>query len=392
MTSPSPAVATFLSGIKAEETVVPLTWDDWLGVGAPYGETTFRVDEAQTRYHRNGYDWDIHGRIYRPAKEANPGLAFVMFHGGSGNEHNFDFTPDGRPCLARVLAGQGFTVLSLTYTGLYPPGGTWSKPATTRQPHYLLDRDLPEAEIADRNLKCTFNVLLQGSAQLTDEHLAGREILAMGYSTGGPMAVHLHRFVKKVKIKGLPGFGSGGPDGWRLQWRDMTGLEKEHARPLGLMARRTAEGLAARGYALDQELCPWGTLERYVELGEAKRSHISIGLCMSQHSADLGALQKHVETTGLPESEYFDHLQDPNPDWLKSISVLLLVGEKDQAHWVIGEGEQKTEHYMAKKYQAHGARSRVVTVPRYGHNGYCELYCEKWAYLWLWAYRDGYFG
>jgi hypothetical protein len=30
-------------------------------------------------------------------------------------------------------------------------------------------------------------------------------------------------------------------------------------------------------------------------------------------------------------------------------------------------------------------------MPRYGHVGYCELHNEKIAYLWLWAYKNGYF-
>jgi hypothetical protein len=199
--------------------------------------------------------------------------------------------------------------------------------------------------------------------------------------------------VKKAKVIGLPGFGSGGPDGWRLTWRALTGLEEEKSRPVGSIMRRTAEGLNARGYVVDKEFCPWGTLENYVKLGEPKRAHINIGLCMSQHSAELGALEEHVKITGLPRAEYFDHLQDPDPAFLRNLNALLLVGEKDQAHWVIGNRtEDKVEYFMAKKYESYGGRARVVVVPRYGHNGYCETYCEKWAYLWLWAFKDGYFG
>src|ERR687896_259055 len=84
----------------------------------------------------------------------------------------------------------------------------------------------PEEELLDRNLKCTFNVILQGAGLLTDQHFAGREIIGFGHSTGGPMAAHLTRFSKKTKVIGLVGFGSGGPDGWRLEWRNQTGAEK----------------------------------------------------------------------------------------------------------------------------------------------------------------------
>lgn len=86
--------------------------------------------------------------------------------------------------------------MSLTYPGHYPPGGIWKAPVAERMPIYLLDRDLPMDEILDRNLKCTFNTILQGAGLLTDQCLAGRDILAFGHSTGGPMAAHLTRFQK----------------------------------------------------------------------------------------------------------------------------------------------------------------------------------------------------
>ena len=105
-----------------------------------------------------------------------------------------DLTPDGRPGLARVLAAQGFKVLALTYPGHYPPGGVCKQPVAERNPIYLFDRYLAEQEIIDRNLKCTFNVILQGAGLLTDRHFAGREIIVFGHSTGGPMAAHLSRF------------------------------------------------------------------------------------------------------------------------------------------------------------------------------------------------------
>jgi hypothetical protein len=101
--------------------------------------------------------------------------------------------------------------LALTYPGHYPPGGVWKIPVAERNPIYLMDHDLPPEEVSDRNLKCTFNVNLQGAGLLADDHLAGRDIIAFGHSTGGPMAAHLTRFSKKTKVIGIVGFGSGGP-------------------------------------------------------------------------------------------------------------------------------------------------------------------------------------
>lgn len=369
-----------------------LTWQEWLATDSHYPSDVYVQCDVWKRYARNGYDWDIQAKLYTPAHEVDPSVAFIIYPGGSGNAHSVDLTPDGRPGLARVLASQGFKVLSVSYTGLYPPSGVWSKPAATRLPHYLRDRDLPEAEILDRNLKCTFNVLVQGSAELADEHLAGRNIIAYGYSTGGPMAAHLHRFVKKCRVKALAGFGSGGPDGWAKEWRDRSGLERSTPMAIDAVMRRSAEGLRKRGYDADNELCPWGSLERYVEICEPLRSHINLSLCQNQHAGHVERLKEFAARTGLPESEYLDHLQDPDPDWLASTSALLLVGEKDHGHWVLGDRiEDKLEFCMAKKYAERGTRVRLITVPRYGHNGYCELYCEKFVYLWLQGFREGFF-
>jgi hypothetical protein len=63
-------------------------------------------------------------------------------------------------------------------------GGVWQQAIPERNPIYLKDRDLPKDEFSDRNLKCTFNVILQGagcspmSIWRTRDH-------RFGHSTGG---------------------------------------------------------------------------------------------------------------------------------------------------------------------------------------------------------------
>lgn len=170
MTSPETAVEKYLLGLNSKEILLNITWDEWLAIGPPYTDGDFSSVDVTARYSRNGYDWDIHGTLYTPAKEVNANSAFVCFHGGAGSEKIMDLTPDGRPGLARVLAAQGFKVLNLTYPGHYPPGGVWKIPISERMPIYLMDRELSTEEINDRNLKCTFNVILQGAALLTDQH------------------------------------------------------------------------------------------------------------------------------------------------------------------------------------------------------------------------------
>lgn len=383
----------YLDGLKSSELLLTLKWDEWLAFQPPYENGKFTSQDVTVRYQRNGYDWDMHGTLYQPERELNAKRGFVFFHGGAASEKIMDLTPDGRPGLARVLAAQGFRVMALTYPGHYPPGGIWQIPVAERMPIYLFDRQLPNGEILDRNLKCTFNVILQGAGLLTDEHFAGREIIGFGHSTGGPMAAHLTRFAKKVKVIGLVGFGSGGPDGWRLEWREKTGAEKYAEKPIDHISRRSPDSFKNSGYVDPEDLTPWGGADDYIRLATPLRSQMKTSLCDNQHNAALAILEEYPKRTGLPREEYFDHLQEPDSNWLKSIRVLLVAGENDKGHWVNGGAplQNKREMFMGAKYAAATRGAHVVLIPRYGHVGYAELYNEKIAYLWLWAYKAGYF-
>jgi hypothetical protein len=387
------AVNRYLEGVKGKNYLVGVDWEQWLKIEPPYPEVGFTVKEVTARFNRNGYDWDIHGRLYTPEKEVDPTIAITVTHGGAGSERIMDETPDGRPGVSRRLAAQGFKVLAMTYPGHYPPGGTWTVSVEERMPHYLLDKELPLKEILDRNLKCNFNVNCQGFAALIDQHLAGRKILGWGHSTSGPMQAHLHRFVKKAEYVGLLGFGTGGPDGWRYEWREKTGAEKTKVYEIDKMARRNPKFFKAAGYEDPEDLCPWGGAEEYLAWAGKVRSQMKTSLCDNQHLVNKEILEEYPKRTGLPRDEYFDHLQEPRADWLKKISVLFVVGENDKGHWKEGNPvENKREPYMCNRYREAGVkRSHVVLLPRYGHVGYAELHNEKIAYLWLWAFKNGYF-
>lgn len=394
MAEPDAAVRTFLDGLAGDEIPLRLTWEQWLGIGPPNDEVPFEIREVTARIARNGYDWDIHGRLYTPETEAEPGLAFVFFHGGADSEMVFDQTPDRRPGQARVLAAQGHSVLSITYPGHYPPENRWTEPIETRQPLYLLDRDLTPEEVADRNLKCTFNVILEGAAALVAEHLGGRDLIAWGHSTGGPMAAALHRFAGGNRVVGLAGFGSGGPDGWRKEWREATGAEKFVRLPVDHVSRRSPDTYRASGYEDPADLCPWGGPEALFQwAASAHRSQIKTSLCDNQHRGIAEIMPEYAARTRLPLDEYLGNLADPDPGWLRSIAVLLLVGDNDKGHWVAGGAlADKREMFMAAKYRASGVkRCHVALIPRYGHFGFMELHNEKFVYLWLWALKNGYF-
>jgi pimeloyl-ACP methyl ester carboxylesterase len=392
MATKSAAIEKFLRKLDSADLLIKFNWNEWLSIDAPYSDIKISTQDVTARYNRNGYDWDIHGTLFTPEKELDGNRALVFFHGGAGSEKIMDLTPDGRPGLARVVASQGFNVLALTYPGHYPKGGVWKQPIPERMPVYLMDRELPTEEILDRNLKCTFNVILQGAGLLTDQRFAGREIIGFGHSTGGPMAAHLTRFSKKTRVIGLVGFGSGGPDGWRLEWRNKTGAESYREIPIEQISRRSPDSFKNSGYVDPEDLTPWGGADDYIRLISPLRSQMKTSLCDNQHNAAVGILDEYVKRTGLPREEYFDHLQEPDPAWLKTISVLLTVGENDKGHWVKGERlEDKREMFIGAKYAASTRGAHVVLIPRYGHVGYSELYNEKIAYLWLWAFKAGYF-
>jgi pimeloyl-ACP methyl ester carboxylesterase len=381
-----------LRDLGGGELLVRVDWQQWLGIEAPYRDVPYTVREVTTRYHRNGYDWDIHGRLYLPKREAMPGTAFFLTHGGAGSEMEVHETPDGRPGLAAVLAAQGFRCLAVTYPGHYPPGGVWATPVAKRQPVYLLDRTLPLAEIRARNLRCTFDTIVDGMARLTDRHLAGHKILSFGHSTGGPMAMLLQRFLKKAEVVGLVGWASGGPDGWFREWVDWVGAKADVVRPIHFFARRSPGSFRASGYEDLPELTPWGGADAYMAWGNRYKSQMKTSLCDNQHNAMVDILKEYARLTGLPEREYLDHLWDPDPEWLGRTSVLLLTGENDRNHWFYGETENdKLETFMGAKFALRTPRTRVVLVPKYGHFGYVALHNEKIAYAWLWALKAGFF-
>src|SRR5690242_6513098 len=147
------AANALLRDLRAGELLARMPWDRWLGIEAPFPVVPYSIKEVTTRFTRNGYAWDVHGRLYVPKREAVPGVAFFLTHGGAGSEMEVHETPDGRPGLAAVLASQGFRCLAATYPGHYPPGGVWTVPVPKRQPAYLLDRKLPVSEIRARNLR-----------------------------------------------------------------------------------------------------------------------------------------------------------------------------------------------------------------------------------------------
>ena len=66
------AVRAFLDGLAGDDIPLRLSWEQWLDIGPPHDEAPFEIREVTARTARNGYDWDIHGRLYTPETAADP--------------------------------------------------------------------------------------------------------------------------------------------------------------------------------------------------------------------------------------------------------------------------------------------------------------------------------
>ena len=95
------------------------------------------------------------------------------------------------------------------------------------------------------------------------------------------------------------------------------------------------------GYVDPEDLTPWGGADDYIRLVSPLRSQMKTSLCDNQHNAAVGILEEYPKRTGLPREEYFDHLQEPDPNWLKIIEFLLIAGENDKGHWVKGDASAR---------------------------------------------------
>jgi pimeloyl-ACP methyl ester carboxylesterase len=372
MADTNPTIETFLGFLKRNELMWKPSWDEYLQIEPPFPTTSYSIQEVTARYRRNGYNWDIHGKLYTPEQEAMPDTAILMVHGGSVNESTFDKIPHNRPGWARVVAAQGFRVLTISHPGLWPPGGVWPKNAAERKPIFLLDKEIDSQELEDRLLKYTFNLVVQGIATLVDLNLSGRKLLVFGHSIGARLVVDLWRFTKMVHVTGILGFGSLGPKIWEYE------LQAKIDRQTGVKRLRTARPSRK-------------TLTRFLSiLPETQTPRIFL-----QAVRTPTELEAYVKLTGLPRDEYFDNTLTRAPDkaWLNRIKVLLLIGENDNLRYWRKDRPLKDRlaYYIATKFSETTAGTHLVIVPRFTHTGHLELQSENMTYLWLWAIKSGWF-
>jgi hypothetical protein len=116
----------YLDGLKSGELLLKLTWDEWLTVNAPFENVDFSVEDVTVRYHRNGYDWDMHGSLYSPVREVDPRRGFMF---PRRSRQRKDHGPHaGRQ--TRFGPGSSFPRLQSSSSHLSGPLSSWRRLAT----------------------------------------------------------------------------------------------------------------------------------------------------------------------------------------------------------------------------------------------------------------------
>jgi hypothetical protein len=116
-------------------------------------------------------------------------------------------------------------------------------PPDQRQPSYLLDRELPAAELRARHAMFTFSLIADGVARLVEKATTGPVVIS-GHSTGGEIQFMLKDRLRDRLSGRSYGWGTGGPASQRRQWAD--GSAAEHNRTRGVKYRPIDE-VRARG-------------------------------------------------------------------------------------------------------------------------------------------------
>lgn len=291
MSVPNETTNAFLAFIQSTDILLKLSWDTYMEIMAPFPTTNYSIREVTARYRRNGYDWDIHGRLYIPTESVNSQITVLMLHGGGVNELSFDKALNGRPGWARVIASQGYKVLSVSYPGQWPPDGIWKKPVKERTPIFLFDREIKSNELQDRVLKYTFNLVVEGIAILADRYVPGNRLLVFGHSLGGRLVVDVWRFTKKTKVVGILGFGSLGPQIWIEELQERIRKKRGELKPV--VEKPTFEQLTR--------------FRRVMTSAREPRIYLPI-------TRSIAELEECAKITELSREEYLDNTLAKSPD------------------------------------------------------------------------------
>jgi hypothetical protein len=400
------------AGLK-DEFIYYMSFDDYKTFPDPFPRTTFEVKEVQAsidRYPnpqkpRELFRWDIHGRLFTPAKIATENMAVVMVHGGAANEYEFIFTPDGpekyldltksdpteaRAGVAQHIASLGIPVLAISLPGHYSRGA-WP-PIVERRPEFIIGEIPDDAELKNRLAVYTFRMCVEAIKALVENNLT-EDIFMWGHSTGGEYFYLMEQCGLKNKLIGGLGFGTGMPAWVRKEW-DLLCAKKsaeERAAPfrnLTDLSRRSPQGYVKSGYVGPNQ--PWGSAQKWFDLENHRRPQFKPFLQDIEHSAHDVLLPEIKRLSGLDDDELFiTYKADLNR--LRGKSMLHIVGENDKGHWIEG-GERglafRREVYAFNRFKPFADALRLIVVPKLTHYGHVENYNERLANLMATGFKE----
>jgi hypothetical protein len=401
------------SGLR-DDFIYYMTFEDYQTLPDPFVRTTFTVEEVQQTIDRYAnpekarelFRWDIHGRLFTPAKLSIGNTAVVMIHGGAANEYEFIFTPDGPekypdltktdPATARVGVAQHIASLGIPVLAISLPGHYSRKPwppIAERRPEFVIGETPGDTELRNRLAVYTFRMCTEAIKALVEKSLPDCDIFMWGHSTGGEYFYLMEQYGLRNKLIGGLGFGTGMPAWVRKEW-DLTCATKsaeERAAPfrnLTDLSRRSPGGYIKSGYVGPNQ--PWGSAEKWFGLENHRRPQFKPFLQDIEHSAHDILMPEIRRISGLPDDELFiTYKSDLNR--LRGKKLLHIVGEYDKGHWIEG-GEKglefRREVYAFKRFAPYAKELRLVHVPNLTHYGHVESHNERLANIMVTGFKE----
>lgn len=381
-----------------------MAFEDYKNLSDPFPRTTFSMKEVQERITRYSdpekpgklFEWDIHGRLFTPARVSIGDMAVVMIHGGAANEYEFIFTPDGPeaypdltkadPTKARVGVAQHIASLGIPVLAISLPGHFSRKawlPIAERRPEFIVGESPSDSELKNRLAVYTFRMCIEAIKALVENNLT-ESIFMWGHSTGGEYFYLMEQYGLKNRLIGGLGFGTGMPAWVRKEW-DFACAEKsaeERAAPfrkLTDLSRRSPKGYVKSGYVGPNQ--PWGDAEQWFDLENHRRPQFKPFLQDIEHSAHDVLLPEIERISGLPDEELFVTYKS-DLERLRGKKLLHIVGERDKGHWIEGGDkglEFRREVYAFNRFKPFAKDLRLVVVPNLTHYGHVENYNERLA-------------
>jgi hypothetical protein len=365
----------------------------------PAATLGYKADWIVERFNRYNLDWDITGLRLTSldANAKNYPWVFII-NGGAANVYEFYVDLKNRPGWGQYLA-QKLNVMIVTIPGNFKYGG-WEEPieTPTRQPAYLLDRDLSLAENEVRNALFTNGVVMQGLKALITKHTQG-DIFIVGHSTSGELAMLANDDPElRARLKGrYLGWGSGGPARLFLIAEARKPAERQAAAggrgrptPLEVLARRNAAGYG-RDYSrwlnplYEPGMSTYQIAEKWLEAESRRRPNFKQQIQQIEHSRDLadkGRIEVEIDAllkkSGNP---WGVNIEDVNKDLFSSYytrmdgytQMVWTVARHDYNHWLPEDPMSALEVSVASEYRRKNPNAKVriimwdLPMTHYGH-------------------------